>query len=242
MVRHSGAMTTTGPSSAAATSVGRVRAANEDAYGSTDQAWVVADGLGGHAGGEVASQLAVRAALGVLAQPVRDAVGALNAAYQAASDAIAAHAAAHPALADMATTMVASTWSATEGLHVANVGDSRAYLLSAGHFDQVTRDDNVAEELFARGALTAEQARTHPGQYHLTRALGLGEWAPTVHHLPSPAGRLLLCSDGLNSEVPDDLIGRLLDGGSPQQACDRLVEAALAAGGSDNVTVVVVDL
>ncbi len=242
MVRHSGAMTTTGPRSGAATSVGRVRDGNEDAYGSTDQAWVVADGLGGHAGGEVASQLAVDAALRALAQPVGDAVEALHAAYRAASDAIAAHAAEHRALADMATTMVAATWSATEGLHVANVGDSRGYLLSGGRVEQVTRDDNVAEELYARGALTAEQARTHPGQYHLTRALGLGEWAPTVRHLPSATGRLLLCSDGLNSEVPDDVIGRLLGHGTPQQACDRLVEAALAAGGSDNITVVVVDL
>jgi protein phosphatase len=138
--------------------------------------------------------------------------------------------------------MVAATWSAADGLHVANVGDSRGYLLSGGRFAQVTRDDNVAEELFARGALTAEQARTHPGQYHLTRALGLGDWAPTVHHVPSASGRLLLCSDGLNSEVPDDLIGRLLDGDTPQLACDRLIEAALAAGGADNITVVVVDL
>ena len=235
-------MTTSGLHSAAATSVGRVRAGNEDAYGSTDHAWVVADGLGGHAGGEVASQLAVQAALRVLAQLGDDPVAALQAAYQAASDAIGASAAEQPALADMATTMVAATWSATSGLHVANVGDSRAYLLSGGRFSQVTRDDNVAEELFARGALTAEQARTHPGQYHLTRALGLGDWAPTVHHVPAPDGRLLLCSDGLNSEVPDDVIGGLLGTGSPQQACDQLVEAALAAGGSDNITVVVVDL
>lgn len=235
-------MTTSGPRSAAMTSVGRVRDRNEDAYGSTDQAWVVADGLGGHAGGEVASQLAVQAALGMLAQPADDPVSALQAGYQAASDAITSYAAEHPALADMATTMVAAAWSATDGLHVANVGDSRAYLLTGGQFHQVTRDDNVAEELFARGALTAEQARTHPGQYHLTRALGLGEWAPTVHHVPSPEGRLLLCSDGLNSEVPDDVIGRLLGGGTPEQACERLVEAALAAGGSDNITVVVVDL
>jgi protein phosphatase len=235
-------MTTSGPTSAAATSVGRVREGNEDAYGSTDNAWVVADGLGGHAGGEVASQIAVQAALRVLAEPADDPVSALRAAYQAASDGIAAHAAQQRALADMATTMVAATWSANDGLHVANVGDSRAYLLSGGRFEQVTRDDNVAEELFARGALTAEQARTHPGQYHLTRALGLGDWAPTVTPLPSSTGRLLLCSDGLNSEVPDEVIGRLLGSGSLQTVCDRLVEAALEAGGSDNITVVVVDL
>ena len=235
-------MTTSGPSSAALTSVGRVRDGNEDAFGSTDHAWVVADGLGGHAGGEVASEIAVQAALRVLEQPSDAPVALLQAAYQAASDGISAHASQHRDLADMATTMVAATWSATDGLYVGNVGDSRAYLLTGGRLAQLTRDDNVAEELLARGALTAEQARTHPGQYQLTRALGLGDWTPTVHHVASPEGRLLLCSDGLNSEVPDEVIGRLLDGGSVQDACDRLVEAALAAGGSDNITVVVVDL
>ena len=235
-------MTTSGPSSAAVTSVGRVRDGNEDAYGAINHAWVVADGLGGHAGGEVASEIAVQAALGVLEQSTDDPVALMQTAYQAASEGIAAYAARHRALADMATTMVAATWSAADGLYVGNVGDSRAYLLTGGRLAQITRDDNVAEELLARGALTAEQARAHPGQYQLTRALGLGDWTPTVHHLTSPEGRLLLCSDGLNSEVPDEVIGRLLGGGNVQDACDQLVEAALAAGGSDNVTVVVVDL
>jgi protein phosphatase len=235
-------MTTSKPTTAAATSVGRVREGNEDAYGTSETAWVVADGLGGHAGGEVASELAVQAAMAVLSQPSADPAAALAAAYEAASDAVTARAAEQPALADMATTMVAAVLLPGAGLYVGNVGDSRAYLLAGRQLQQVTRDDNLAEELLARGVLTPEEARVHPGQYQLTRALGLGDYEPTVHHLPSPAGRLLLCSDGLNSEVPDAEIGRLLASGGAHEACDQLVAAALEAGGSDNITVVVVDL
>lgn len=234
-------MTTSKPPSAAATSVGRVREGNEDAYRTSDAAWVVADGLGGHAGGEVASELAVQAAMAVLSRPSSDPVAALGAAYKAASDAVAARTLEQPELTDMATTMVAAMLVPGAGLYVGNVGDSRAYLL-AGQLQQVTRGDNLAEELVARGVLSPEEARVHPGQYQLTRALGLGDWEPTVQHVPSPAGRLLLCSDGLNSEVPDAEIGRLLGSGSPQEACERLITAALEAGGSDNITVVVVDL
>ncbi len=228
---------------AGCTHVGRVRAGNEDAYGTTEDVWVVADGLGGHPGGEVASRIAVESVLTSLRDGTGgDPVGALGAAYAAAADDIAARSETEPWLADMATTLVVAVRDDAGEVYVANLGDSRAYLLSGDALHQLTRDDNVAELLLARGVLTAEQARVHPGQFSLTRALGLGDREPTVHRLDAATGRLLLCSDGVNGELPDTEIARALGPGTPAQACDALVEAALAAGGSDNVTAVVVDL
>lgn len=236
-------MTSSDERTAAVTHVGMIRNGNEDSYGMDDGVWVVADGLGGHAGGEVASKIAVGSALRALrATGTADAVAALRGAFQAAAVDLHQRAEADPAVADMGTTLVAAVRNPAGELYVANLGDSRAYVLLDGQLHQVTRDDNLAEELLARGALTAEQARVHPGQYSLTKALGLGEWEPAVSRLTSRAGRLLLCSDGLNSELPDEQIARLLAAGTPLEACERLVAAALEAGGSDNVTVLVVDL
>jgi len=228
---------------AARTHVGLVRDGNEDAYGIEDNAWAVADGLGGHAGGEVASGIAVESALRTLRQAdSSDLAAALGAAFAAAASDVATRAEADPGLADMATTLVLAVRDAAGEVCVGNIGDSRAYLLSGGELAQVTRDDNIAELLRDRGALTAEQARVHPGQFQLTKALGLGDSEPAVHRLTPAAGRLLLCTDGANGELSDEQMARLLESGTPQEACERLVTAALEAGGSDNVTVLVVDL
>lgn len=236
-------MTDTGGQVAAFTHVGLVRDGNEDYYGVGDDTWVVADGLGGHAGGEIASRIAVDSALRVLGEAgTTDTVSALRGAFQAAAVDIHARAEAEPAMAEMGTTLVVAVREAGGGVFVGSLGDSRAYVLATEGLQQITRDDNIAEVLLERGAITAEQARVHPGQFSLTKALGLGEWEPAVHQLSSTTGRLLLCSDGLNSELTDDHIGRLLATGTPPEACEQLVAAALEAGGSDNVTVLVVDL
>ncbi len=218
-------------SAAAATRTGRVREGNEDAYALSASTWVVADGMGGHAGGEVAARAAADAALAAEPAVV---VEAAHAAVLAATT---------PELPDMGTTLVHAVLLG-ERLQVRWAGDSRAYLLGDGALQQLTRDHNQAEELLALGHLTEAQARTHPGQYRLTRALGLGRATP-----PEPGevevdarGRLLLCTDGLTSEVDDDGLARLLGTGSPEDAARLLVEAAVEAGGRDNVTVVVVDL
>ena len=225
------------------THVGRVRDGNEDAYGLARNAWAVADGLGGHPGGEVASRIAVDSALRCLQETSGTSVGStLLAAFAAAADDIAARAEADPRLTEMATTLVLALRDAAGAVHVANLGDSRAYLLAGDDLLQVTRDDNVAEQLLAAGALSAEQARTHPGQFSLTKALGHGDREPAIRRLHEPGGRLLLCSDGLNGELTDDQIRQLLGSGTTEQACDALVTAALEAGGADNVTTVVVDL
>ncbi|MDP9406256.1 MAG: protein phosphatase 2C domain-containing protein [Actinomycetota bacterium] len=239
-------MSTHSPSAAGATHVGHVRDNNEDAYVITDRVWAVADGLGGHAGGEDASAAAVDAAQERLeVHAGSDPEQAVRAAFRAAHDTILMLAEAEPSLADMGTTMVLA-WRDDDGMvRIGNVGDSRAYLLADGELRPLTTDDNEAQALLDRGELTAEQARVHPGQFRLTKVLGTGSPEvpqPREHLLPGTAGRLLLCSDGLNSELSDDEIAALLADGTPQQAADRLVRAALDAGGHDNVTVVVVDL
>lgn len=233
------------PAAAGATHVGNVRANNEDYYTVADGIWAVADGLGGHAGGEVASEVAVTAAIHHLqAGKFATAEDALPAAYRAAHLAILEAGRLQPALADMGTTLVLAWRDDQSGIRIGNVGDSRAYRLADDKLELVTVDDNHAQELYDAGVITAEQARDHPGRFWLSKALGLDRREvpePRQHVLATPA-RLLLCSDGLNSEIPDDDIATLLAGGTPQEASDRLVQAALDAGGNDNVTVVVVDL
>ena len=232
-------------SAAGATHVGRVRQNNEDAYAVTDDLWVVADGLGGHAGGEVASRAAVDAAVAALSGAAdADAHGAVRRAFGAAHAAILEIATRRPGLYDMGTTLVLAWRQADGTIRIGNVGDSRAYLLDCGELIQITTDDNHAEDLVRQGLLTRDQARVHPGQYWITKALGLGDpKAPfPSQNVLTPSGRLLLCTDGLNGELTDAQIAGTLGRGTPQEAADALVDQAVAAGGSDNVTVVVVDL
>jgi serine/threonine protein phosphatase PrpC len=232
--------------SAAVTDVGRVRKNNEDAYAVGDRFWVVADGLGGHVGGEVASRLAVDAGHRYLEGAAR-ALGVTEvlAAFRVANSAIDAGTRDEPQLGGMGTTLVVAAVDPSGTLIVGNVGDSRAYLLAAGVLRQVTTDDNLAQELVDLGELSLEQARIHPGQFVLTKALGLGQQtAPkaTIRAVKHAQGRLLLCTDGLNGELDDSRIAALLAQGTPEAAADDLVAGALDHGGRDNVTVVVVDL
>ncbi len=229
------------------TDVGRVREQNEDAFVLAELVWVVADGLGGHAGGEVASDIAARTAAEVLLAGRVSAYGPeqlLVRAFQDAHAAVQAAAVLEAGLDDMGTTLVAAYRDEDGGVHVGSVGDSRAYLLTGTRLEQVTTDDNEAEELVAAGLLTRDQARVHPGQFSLTKALLAYDLDPPVPQVASiyGAGRLLLCSDGLMAELDDQQIGRLLAVGTPADAAASLVQATLGAGASDNVTVVVVDV
>ena len=219
--------------------MGLVRDNNEDAYALAENVWAVADGLGGHAGGEIASSLAIDAAMRAMAESAD-----LGGAFSAAHAAIARAAAADPALADMGTTLVLAHRDAQGRIRIGNVGDSRAYLLAGGALSRLTVDDNHAQELFDRGELSEAEARVHPGRFWLSKALGLGDRVapqPKLSEVTASSGRLLLCTDGLNSELPDERTAEIVSEGLPQQAADALVEAALGAGGGDNVTVVVVD-
>ena len=231
---------------AGATHIGHVREINEDKYVIGGRGWAVADGLGGHAGGEVASLLAVDAATHRLERHDADRPEhAIVHAFREAHEAILIVASEEPGLEEMGTTLVLALHVDDGRVHIGNVGDSRAYLLADGRMSQITVDDNAAQELFERGEITADEARVHEGQFLLNKALGLGDPQapePRLHVIEAATGRLLLCSDGLTSEVLDEDIMRLLAEGTPAEASDRLITAALDAGGNDNVTVVVIDL
>lgn len=222
------------------TAIGRVRLVNEDSYLALPPLYAVADGMGGHGAGDLASALAVET-LAARARPCPLSVEAVLAALDEANQAIISRGDAD----GMGTTITGLASLATAGgdhLMVFNVGDSRVYRAVDGRLDQVTVDHSEVQELVLAGALTWEQARTHPRRNIVTRALGSASALRPDHWLlPAIAGdRYLLCSDGLFNELPDDLILSLLAADDPQQAATALVAAADDAGGHDNITAVVV--
>ncbi len=234
-----------------ASDVGLARQRNEDAFGMDEAAgcYLVADGLGGHAGGDVASATArdtvldrVRAAATeIAAEPGRtlaEAVGGANAA-------IARRARDDPALAGMGTTLSILWLGGARGRQgcIAHVGDSRIYRLEAAGLRQLTEDHTYAMELVHAGAMTLREAEESFAWHQLTRAVGLEpDVAADVFAVETTeAEGFLLCSDGLTGMVGDGEIERLLraHAGAPKAACEALINAAVYAGGDDNVTVVV---
>jgi PPM family protein phosphatase len=233
-------------SSFAGSDVGRVRSGNEDSHFCGQTVFAVADGLGGHQGGEVASAAAVEPLAGLDGRSFKDAgeaAEALAAAIREANEAILERAAGDPALYGMATTVTAA--AAGDGyLQLAHVGDSRAYLLRGGTLEQLTTDHTVVGELVRRGRLTPEQAAIHPERSILTRAVGLDPRVPVDLPDPlelEPEDQVLLCSDGLTEAVADGRIAELLSAAPDgHAACRALIDAANDAGGPDNITVVLV--
>jgi serine/threonine protein phosphatase PrpC len=234
-------------SSFAGSDVGRARSGNEDSYLCGRTVFAVADGLGGHQGGEVASAAAVAPLAALdgreLATP-GEAAEALAAAIQEANSAILERAAGDPSLWGMGTTMTAAAITADGHLQLAHVGDSRAYLLRDGALEQLTTDHTVVAELVRRGRLTAELAAIHPERSILTRAVGLDPRIPVDTPDPldlRPGDQYLLCSDGLTEAVADPSIAELLSANEDGDgACRSLIDAANEAGGPDNITVVLV--
>jgi PPM family protein phosphatase len=226
-----------------ATCTGRVRRVNEDSYLARPPLFAVADGMGGHGAGDVASRLAVEKLAGYVIPGRPLSVETILAGLEDANRFIIARDEAN----GMGTTITGLAGLETAGgnhLMVFNVGDSRVYRLTGGRLDQVTVDHSQVQELVQAGALTPEQARTHPRRNIVTRALG-GDLTLRPDHwlLPAIAGdRYLACSDGLFSELPDEEILALLAAGDPQRAAAALVAAANDAGGHDNITVIVVDI
>jgi PPM family protein phosphatase len=228
----------------AATDVGLVRAGNEDSYLRGAAVVAVADGLGGHQAGEVASAIAIEPVAELdkrtFATP-QEARDALVQAIQEGNQAIIAKAMSDSAYWGMGTTVTAAV--AGEGwVQLAHVGDSRAYLLRDGRLRQLTDDHTVVGELVRQGRLSPGEAAHHPERSVLTRAVGLDPdlEVDTPPPLQLEAGdQVLICSDGLTDAVPDDRIaGILRDHHDGQAACQALLEAAKAAGGPDNITVV----
>ena len=238
------------------THIGKVRQMNQDALGLYDHLglWIIADGMGGHAGGEIASQLAVEhlasffknhcTALPKNRNGSTESTVILREAMEAANQAIRDHTRHHVEYTGMGTTAVAvhisdqSPFMAT----IAHSGDSRAYLLRDQTLSLLTRDHSLVEEQIELGIITPEQARTHPLRHVLTRALGIEHSViPSVTTIEiTKKDQLLLCTDGLTKMITDQqILDTILGVNTPlDRACHALIEEANNQGGQDNVTVV----
>ncbi|MDT8410639.1 MAG: protein phosphatase 2C domain-containing protein [Wenzhouxiangellaceae bacterium] len=203
--------------------------------------WVVADGMGGHAGGAQASRLACEA--------VEEAVGhgmPLEDAFEVAHARVRDAQSKASSLADMGTTLVA-VLEREQAYDLAWVGDSRAYRYRAsnGQFECLSQDHNLAGRLVRNGSITIEQARSHPHRHILTDCIGQRVGLPTVEshaHEWQAGDRLLLCSDGLSGELPDEEIAQWLTSiRSPKAVTEKLIHRALEAGGRDNISLIVLD-
>ena len=224
------------------TDIGCLRDHNEDSLVVTPPLFAVADGMGGHAAGEVASEIAVRV-LSELAPEHPDGE-ALGRAIEEANRAVIQAAHEGRGRQGMGTTMTAAMLEG-ERLVIAQVGDSRAYLLHQGKLQQLTRDHSLMADMIEAGQLTPEEARTHPQRSVITRALGSDvHLHPDIYEINVETGdRLLVCSDGLSGMVFDDQIENTLRRvQDPQRCASQLVNEAIAAGGHDNVTVIVADV
>lgn len=230
--------------SAAATHVGHVRATNEDSILDATPIHLVADGMGGHNAGEVASAIAVEEFEKLTIQE-NVTVEQLGEALSSASRRIGELGGESTLGAGTTVALVATMVLDDVGYWVVlNLGDSRVYRLSGEIFEQVSVDHSVVQELMDRGELTAEQARVHPYRHMVTRALGAGpESDPDYWLIPAEVGdRMLVCSDGLTGEVGDAAIERMLRRPvDVRTIAQDLVSSALDAGGHDNVSVVIVE-
>lgn len=222
---------------------GLVRQTNQDAFYAGPRLLALADGVGGHVGGECAATLAVSALIGLdRAEPDDDLLGALRTAVDAGNAAIAMAVAERPELHGMASTLTAMLFAGSR-MGLAHVGDSRAYLLRDHELRQLTTDDTFVRPLIDAGELTPAQARTHPMRSVLLHSLSGRELEPSLRMVcPYPGDRYLLCSDGLSDVVDDAAIAQTLAVPDRDTAADELVELALAGGGPDNITVVLADV
>ena len=229
----------------AASDTGRVRKANEDSYLVVDGLFAVADGMGGHQAGEVASHLALESLQSGFTSAGTD---VLVRAVENANHALVTRSMADPELAGMGTTLVAMALVEAAGrdaIGVVNVGDSRLYLMSDGALAQITEDHSLVATMERQGRLTAAEAAVHPQRNILTRALGIdgSVLVDSWEILPIVGDRYLICSDGLFNEVDESRIAatlrRLAD---PNEACRELVRLANEGGGRDNITCVIVDV
>lgn len=217
---------------------GRRGGPNEDVIGWDEDSnfWFVADGMGGHASGDVASRVVKETLLGeALTLPLADAI-------RKAHETVAATAKTNTAYDNMGSTVVA-TRIAERQAEIAWVGDSRAYLWRNGSLSALTRDHSYLEVLRVQENLSEEQLRGHPNRNLVTRTLGIGTPEPSTATLPlQRRDWLLLCSDGLNDELEDREIAEVLrTHPQPEEATEALIDAALAKGGRDNVSAVVVE-
>jgi protein phosphatase len=222
---------------------GLVRTNNEDSVYAGPRLLAIADGMGGHAGGEVASKIVI-AALEELDEdrPISDLIGALRRSVDDATAALAHAIADDRELTGMGTTLTAIRFAGSR-IALVHVGDSRAYLMRGGQLSQITHDDTYVQSLVDSGKLTAEEASHHPRRSMILRALDGSAVDPDISIREARLGdRYLLCSDGLSDVVTASTLLEALSAGSPQESADRLIQLALRGGGPDNVTCIVADV
>ena len=230
----------------AATALGRIRSVNEDSYVASPPVFVVADGMGGHAAGDIASRIAAdefETLAGLHSVVVDEALAAID----RANEAILNAAGRDQTRVGMGTTVTGLISVVAAGIDhwiVFNIGDSRVYRLDGGRLEQLTTDHSEAEEMVASGRITREEARSYGRRNVVTRSLGTSP-SPVPDSWvfpPRTADRFILCSDGLTLELHDvEIEARANVISSPQLLAQDLVDRAVAAGGRDNVTVIVVD-
>ncbi len=221
------------------------RETNEDSFIAADPVFAIADGMGGHEAGEIASGICVRtlAELPQVATGGRDATAAVVQQYLLQADAGIREATGSRAGTTLSGVIVVEEQGVPNWL-VLNIGDSRTYRLNQGKLSQVSVDHSEVQELVDAGEITPAEAAVHPRRHVVTRALGTGDETDADYRLlPIEDGdRILVCSDGLNGELDDQHISRILAAEpDPQAAVDELIQAALRSGGRDNVTCIVVD-
>lgn len=220
------------------------RSNNEDSVYAGPHLLAIADGMGGHAAGEVASKVVI-AALAPLDEnvPGDDLLGKLHEAVVEGNNTIAELVDQDPDLEGMGTTLTAILFGGGR-LGLVNIGDSRTYLLRDGQFTQITRDDSFVQSLLDEGRITPEEALVHPQRSLVLRALvGHESIEPTLQiREVRPGDRYLLCSDGLSDVVGTEKLAETMQFGDRQQCADKMIELALQGGGPDNVTVIVADV
>lgn len=224
----------------ARTDVGKVRAINQDALIVADNLYGVADGMGGHKGGETASTSA-RDGLIELLKEEEPSVEAFRKAIEEVNVRVFVQQALDEKLSGMGTTLSA-IWISGKYVYIGHVGDSRVYLMRSGRIRQMTQDHSLVEELVRAGMLTEEEAENHPMRNVITRAIGTEDKIDADMGVEErKAGDLwLICSDGLHGLVSDEKMEQLLSSLPLAKAADALVQAALDAGGHDNVSAVLV--
>jgi serine/threonine protein phosphatase PrpC len=222
---------------------GLVRSNNQDSVYAGPRLLAVADGMGGHAAGEVASKIVI-AGLAPLDddEPSEDLLGQLHEAVLAGNQAISEVVANDPELEGMGTTLTAILFAGNR-LGLVNIGDSRTYLMRNGTVTQITHDDTFVQSLIDEGRITPEEANSHPQRSLLLRALTGHEVDPSLTIREARAGdRYLLCSDGLSGVVSHETLAEAMHITDPQECADRMIELALKGGGPDNVTVIIADV
>ena len=226
------------------THIGNVRASNQDSvlYEETTRLYGVADGMGGHNGGDIASQMAVLLLARIL-ESLFPSEENLRSGFEQVNELIYQEQLKNPILSGMGTTLTV-LWENEDKILLGHIGDSRAYLMRNGKIEQISRDHSLVGEMVREGVLTEEQALAHPYRNVITQAVGTAETLnPHLETINKKAAdKFILCSDGLYEYVSKDEMCELLMRYSPEDAAEKMIEKALTGGGKDNVTVLIAEV